>query len=50
MKWRGNKIANVDGFFGKSDPYLKILKVRGDNSTFEAHRTETKNNSDQPDW
>lgn len=35
MKWRGKKIANVDSFFDfidKSDPYLKFLKIRGDNT------------------
>lgn len=35
MKWTGKKIANVDSFFDffdKSDPYLKFLKIRGDNT------------------
>lgn len=35
MKWRGMKIANVDSHFNfidKSDPYLKFLKIRQDNT------------------
>jgi hypothetical protein len=35
MNWRGRKIANVDSFFDfwdKSDPYLKFLKLRDDNT------------------
>jgi hypothetical protein len=35
MVWRGQKIANVDSmfdFWDKSDPYLKFLKLRGDNT------------------
>lgn len=35
MQWRGGKIANVDSFFDfwdKSDPYLKFLKIRPDNT------------------
>ena len=35
MKWKGGKIANVDSFFDfwdKSDPYLKFMKVRQDNT------------------
>jgi hypothetical protein len=43
MKWRGCKIANVDSWFDfwdKSDPYLKFLKVRSDNTWVEAARTE----------
>jgi hypothetical protein len=35
MKWRGDKLMNTDSFFDfwdKSDPYLKFLKIRSDNS------------------
>lgn len=42
MKWRGRKIANVDSFFDffdKSDPYLKFMKVRQDNTFIEIART-----------
>lgn len=42
MKWKGGKIANVDSFFDffdKSDPYLKFMKVREDNTFIEIGRT-----------
>lgn len=40
MKWRGEKIANMDmAFFGKSDPFLKFLKIRSDNTYIEVGRT-----------
>ncbi len=40
MKWRGEKLANMDStFFGKSDPYLRFLKVREDTTTIEVGRT-----------
>jgi len=35
MKWRGLKIKNVDSmfdFWDKSDPYLKFMKLRTDNT------------------
>ena len=42
MNWTGGKIANVDSmfdFWDKSDPYLKFLKLRQDNTFLEAART-----------
>lgn len=35
MKWKGVKLMNTDSIFDwwdKSDPYLKFLKIRSDNS------------------
>lgn len=35
MSWRGIKIKNMDSHFDcldKSDPYLKFMKLRGDNT------------------
>ena len=35
MRWKGVKVANVDSHFDfvdKSDPYLKFIKVRQDNT------------------
>ncbi len=35
MKWKSRKLMNTDSWFDfwdKSDPYLKFLKVRTDNS------------------
>lgn len=45
MKWKGKKIANVDSsfdFWDKSDPYLKFMKLRTDNTMIEVARSETK--------
>jgi hypothetical protein len=44
---------NTDSFFDfwdKSDPYLKLLKIRSDNSYIPAHKTEYINNNLNPDW
>lgn len=35
MKWKAKKLMNTDSFFDfwdKSDPYIKLLKIRNDNS------------------
>jgi hypothetical protein len=42
MKWKGLKIKNVDSmfdFWDKSDPYLKFMKMRTDNTFVEVTRT-----------
>lgn len=42
MTWRGSKIKNVDSYFDfwdKSDPYLKFMRLRGDNTFVEVART-----------
>lgn len=53
MKWKSRKLMNTDSWFDfwdKSDPYLKFLKVRSDNSLIEAARTEVVMDSLNPDW
>ena len=53
MNWRGGKIANVDSmfdFWDKSDPYLKFLKMREDNTFLEVARTEVLFNNQSPNW
>ena len=43
MKWKGVKLMNTDSifdFWDKSDPYLKFLKIRQDNTTILAAQTE----------
>ena len=53
MKWKGTKLKNVDSHFNfidKSDPYLKFLKVRQDNTFIEVGRTEVIEDNLQPDW
>lgn len=42
MKFKGVKLMNTDSifdFWDKSDPYLKFLKVRDDNTYIEVART-----------
>ena len=44
---------NTDSFFDfwdKSDPYLKFLKIRTDNSFIEAARTDIVMDSLNPRW
>jgi Ca2+-dependent lipid-binding protein len=53
MKWKALKLMNTDSFFDfwdKSDPYLKFLKVRGDNSLIEAFRTDVIKDNLNPSW
>jgi len=53
MKWKSRKLMNTDSWFDfwdKSDPYLKFLKVRSDNSLIEAARTEVIMDCLNPDW
>ncbi len=53
MKWKGRKLMNTDSWFDfwdKSDPYLKFLKVRSDNSLIEAARTEVIMDTLDPSW
>jgi len=53
LKMSGVKIANTDGFFGKSDPYYQITKkvegLRG--SEYDVvHRSEVIKNNLNPNW
>jgi len=53
MKWKGVKLMNTDSFFDfwdKSDPYLKFLKIRQDNSTILAGQTEVIKENLSPSW
>ena len=53
MKWKARKLMNTDSWFDfwdKSDPYLKFLKVRSDNTYIEAARTETIMDDLNPSW
>lgn len=53
MKWKGGEIANVDShirFWDKSDPYLKFLRVRKDDTFIEVGRTEVIMDNPEPDW
>ena len=53
MKWRARKLLNTDSWFDfwdKSDPYLKFLKIRQDNTLVEAGRTEIIMDDLNPNW
>lgn len=53
MKFKAVKLANTDSFFDfwdKSDPYIKLLKIRPDNSLILAHKTTFINNCLDPNW
>lgn len=53
MKWKALKVMNTDSMFdwwNKSDPYLKFLKIRSDNSLILAGQTEVISNSLNPSW
>ena len=53
MSWVGRKLKNVDShfdFWDKSDPYLKFMKLRGDNSFVEVARTQTVMDNQEPNW
>ncbi len=42
MQLKGVKLMNTDSYFDfwdKSDPYLKLMKIRGDKSNVEVART-----------
>lgn len=53
MKWRAQKLINTDSWFDwwdMSDPYLKFLKIRKDNTFIEAARTEVVMKDLNPSW
>lgn len=53
MKWSARKLMNTDSWFDwwdKSDPYLKFLKLRQDNTLIEATRTNVIQNNLNPSW
>lgn len=53
MKWKAEKLMNTDSIFdwwNKSDPYLKFLKIRSDNSYIPAGQTEVIDNTLNPSW
>ncbi|RUS76350.1 hypothetical protein EGW08_015880, partial [Elysia chlorotica] len=49
MTFRATKLDNKD-FFGKSDPYLEIMRATQDGSWQVVHRTEVIKNNLNPSW
>ena len=53
MKWKAEKLYNTDSWFDfwdKSDPYLKFMKIRDDNTYIEVLRTEWIKDNLNPAW
>lgn len=49
MQWAGLKLMNTDGWFGKSDPLLRIFKSR-ENEWVKVHETEWIMDNLNPVW
>lgn len=53
MRWSAIKLYNTDSifdFWDKSDPYMKFLKIRDDNTFVEIQRTEIIKENLNPAW
>eukprot|EP00742_Colponemidia_sp_Colp-10_P002200 GILJ01002352.1.p1 GENE.GILJ01002352.1~~GILJ01002352.1.p1 ORF type:complete len:570 (+),score=97.05 GILJ01002352.1:35-1711(+) len=50
IHFTGTKIEKKDGWFGKSDPYLTISRVREDGVFQKVHQTEVCPNTLTPKW
>jgi len=48
--WSGKKLMNTDGWFGKSDPFLRFFKKKEDGNYFQVHQTEVIRNNLNPVW
>jgi len=50
MQWTGVKLMNTDGWFGKSDPFLRFFKIRSSGELLQVHETETVQDNLNPVW
>ena len=53
MKWSARALMNTDSWFDwwdKSDPYLKFLKIRKDNTLIDVGRTNVMMDNLNPSW
>lgn len=50
MEWNGIKLANTDGIFDKSDPFLRFLRLRPDNTYIMVQETEKVMDNLNPIW
>ncbi len=50
VTFTGHKLANKDGFFGKSDPYLVVSRRNEDNSWSVVWKSSRIDNSLNPKW
>lgn len=49
MTWSGIDLINTDGYFGKSDPFLKFYKKVAE-EWLPVHKTEFIKDNLNPDW
>ncbi|KAJ0401167.1 hypothetical protein P43SY_004374 [Pythium insidiosum] len=50
LRFSGSSLANMDGFFSKSDPFLVIQRQREDQTWIVVHKTEVIDNNLNPNW
>ncbi|KAG3104710.1 Copine-3 [Phytophthora cactorum] len=51
FRFSATSLANMDGMFSKSDPFLIISRLREDGQSWtQVHRTETIDNNLNPNW
>jgi len=49
-QWSGIKLMNTDGWFGKSDPFLRFVKIRETGDALTVHETEFVKDNLNPVW
>jgi hypothetical protein len=50
VAFKGTKLANKDGFFGTSDPFLVVSRMNEDNSLTVVYKSTKIDNSLNPIW
>ena len=50
LTFAGVKLANLDGWFGTSDPFFYISKINADGSFSRVHQSEVVMNNLDPKW
>jgi hypothetical protein len=50
VSFAASKLVNKDGFFGKSDPFIAIERIREDNSYQTVYKSEPVMNNLSPTW
>jgi len=50
MQWSGKKLMNTDGFFGKSDPFLRFFRIKKNGELLKVYETEVVKNDLNPKW
>lgn len=51
MKWFAKKLMNTDGWFDKSDPFLRFMRIRGESTDLvTVHETEVIMDNLNPVW